>query len=114
MSSRNETNSCPGCKRIPFRLSALKKHVPDEVGVYGFWYGQYCIYVGKTEGQTLKKRLTDHWKGSHNIDLQLWIDSKGAKLQVAFVEIENKKQISRYERYYIRFFQPLTNKILYK
>jgi hypothetical protein len=46
--------------------------------------------------------------------LQLWIASKGAKLQVAFVEIDNKKQIARYERYYIRFFQPLTNKILYK
>lgn len=110
---RNRTGECENCKRVPFRLSALHRYVPERIGVYGFWFGDYCIYIGKTESQSLQKRLTDHWNGSHNENLNLWINAKRDKLYIGFLELDNLKEVSRYERYYIRFFQPLTNKIKY-
>jgi hypothetical protein len=111
MSSKNKAVACEKCMRVPFRLSALHRYVPERIGVYGFWFGGYCIYIGKTESQSLQKRLTDHWNGSHNYNLNLWINAKRDKLHVAFIEIANCSEISRYETYYIKFFQPLTNKI---
>lgn len=113
MSSKTNNQCDPPCKRFPFRLSALKKHVPEKAGIYGFWYRGYCVYVGKTERQSLRKRLFDHWDGTHNHELQLWIEAKRDNLLVAFLEIENISQIGNYERYYIRVLQPLTNKIRY-
>jgi excinuclease UvrABC nuclease subunit len=91
----------------------IDKHAPRQPGVYGFWYGKYCVYVGKTEAQTLFKRLIDHWEGSHNPSLKEWIQAKRDDLQIAFIQINDKNQIATYERYYIRTFQPLTNKIRY-
>jgi hypothetical protein len=113
MSSKNRSNCEPECKRIPFRLSALNKHVPRKVGIYAFWFGNYCVYIGKTEKQSLLKRLLDHWEGTHNPQLHLWIAAKRDSLLVAFLEVDNPKQIGIYERYYIRIFQPLTNKVRY-
>ena len=113
MSSKIKGNCEPECKRVPFRLSALNKHVPEKAGVYAFWFGDYCVYVGKTEKQSLLKRLLDHWEGTHNSYLHLWIEAKRDSLLVAFLAIDNPKQIAGYERYYIRIFQPLTNKIRY-
>ena len=113
MSSKNKMNCEPECRRIPFRLSALNKHVPEPIGIYAFWFGNYCVYIGKTEKQSLHKRLLDHWEGTHNHALHLWIEAKRDSLLVAFLEIDNPSQIGGYERYYIRIFQPLTNKVRY-
>lgn len=113
MSSKIRNTCDAECKRIPFRLSALNKHVPEKAGVYAFWFGDYCVYVGKTEKQSLLKRLRDHWQGSHNPQLGLWIEAKRDSLFVAFIEIDSLDQIATYERYYIRVLQPLTNKIRY-
>jgi hypothetical protein len=71
------------------------------------------VYIGKTEKQSLHKRLLDHWEGTHNHALHLWIEAKRDSLLVAFLEIDNPSQIGGYERYYIRIFQPLTNKVRY-
>jgi len=111
MSSKNESSGCEDCKRIPFRWSAVDKHVPEQIGIYGFWFRGYCIYIGKTEKQSLKKRLSDHWNGSHNETLNLWIAAKRDELKISFIEIKNQNEMSVYERYFIRHYQPLTNKI---
>lgn len=64
-----------------------------------------------TGKQSLLKRLLDHWEGTHNPQLHLWIEAKRDQLLVAFLELDQPSQIASYERYYIRLLQPLTNKI---
>jgi len=113
MSSKTNTSCATECKRIPFRLSALNRHVPEKAGIYAFWYGSYCVYIGKAEKQSLLKRLLDHWEGTHNPQLHMWIEAKRDQLVVAFMEVDKEGQIATYERYYIRIFQPLTNMIRY-
>jgi hypothetical protein len=82
-------------------------------GVYGFWYRNYCVYVGKTEKQSLRDRLLNHWDKTHNHRLRLWIEAKRDDLQVSFRPVQDPKNVASYERYYIRRFQPLANIIRY-
>jgi len=103
------------CERYPFTLSTINSKVPPERnGVYAFWSGRYCVYVGKTEVQTLRKRLCDHWSETHNPRLRKWIAVKKARLMISVHAIDDAKSISTYEKYYIKKFQPLTNVIMYK
>jgi hypothetical protein len=107
--------TCPEqCKRIPFCLTCLERSTPDAYGVYAFWFRNYCIYVGKAEKQTIRKRLIDHWIGSHNDDLRLWIYAKRDRLAICFRIVESLSKVAAYERYYIRKYQPLTNKVRFK
>ncbi len=101
------------CERIPFRLSALNRSVPDKIGVYGFWFRDYCVYIGMTETQSLHTRLLNHWEGTHNKVLRLWISAKRDNLVVAFLTADDPHQAACYERYFIHIFHPLTNKLLY-
>lgn len=103
----------PECQRFPFSLSVVKRLAPTAPGVYGFWYGRYCIYVGKTERQFIRERLLDHWNHSHNDQLRDWLRAKRDDLQIAFAQVDDTRQIAKYERYYIRRYQPLANKIRY-
>jgi len=100
-------------ERVPFRLSVLHRLAPTAPGVYVFWFRRYCIYVGKAERQFIRDRLLDHWHHSHNDNLRDWMTAKRDDILVAFEAIADPRQISRYERYYIRRFQPLANKVRY-
>lgn len=80
-------------------------------GVYSFWFGRRCIYVGKTERQTLRKRLIQHFKDSSNPDLMRWIHVYGRDLKFCCASLETRA-IDRAERYFIRRWQPVTNKTL--
>ena len=95
---------------IPFRLSSFELFSPDDHGLYSFWFRKTCIYVGKAEDSSIKKRLTDHWTRTHNDYLRYWIDAKGPKLRIKTKIINNKKDIEIFERFYIRKFRPLANK----
>jgi excinuclease UvrABC nuclease subunit len=105
--------SC-SCSFYAFTLSTLEKYVPDSPGVYGFRYRHYWVYIGSTEKQSLRKRLKDHWIKSHNSELSLWLEAKRKEVQIAYLPLKNSKSISKYEKLYIRKFQPLTNRVLYK
>jgi hypothetical protein len=102
----------------------LKKHlanfsiqklysIPEfQPGVYGLWYGDYCIYIGQSQDQGIKERLIQHWSGSHNDDLKDWIAGFGSEIEFGYKIIE-KAKIDYFEQFYIRKFQPSTNIIRY-
>ncbi len=85
--------------------------IPDAArGVYAFWCRDNgrCVYVGQAKDQPIKRRLHDHWKGSHNETLQNWIRSFGKQLDVCFVCPEPEK-IDRLERRLIKLWKPEAN-----
>ena len=106
----------PYDNQLRFRKADFDKIPAHGRGVYGLWFKKRCIYVGKAEDQSITERLRQHWNdwpGTHNDDLSSWIRAKGSELRVAFVIAEEKSKVSSLEKFYIRRFQPLTNKIYY-
>ena len=101
------------CARLAFKLVNIESTIPEEPGVYAFWFRNNCIYVGKTEQQTLKKRILDHWRDPQNPGLRLWLKAQRNKIDISFRVINNISQIKVYEKYYINYFQPRTNIIRY-
>lgn len=86
--------------------------VPESVfGVYAIWYKDKakCIYVGKAEERPIRKRLKEHWNGSHNETLMLWIRSFSYNLYVCFMPAD-KAKISCLERRLIKLWKPEANK----
>jgi len=85
--------------------------VPADHGIYIFWSGHFCIYVGKAEKMTLHDRLKAHYNGSHNEDLKLWIKSSNA-IEFSYETAANTGAIPAKERNRIKTLAPLTNKLL--
>lgn len=107
------TRSLFGCLR-PFRLKNIDDIEQSSYGVYGFWYKRRCIYIGKAGRQPISNRLRQHWSETHNPLLKDWLEAKGKEITFAYQVIPNRDQIDAYERFYIRQFQPVTNKIRFK
>ncbi len=84
----------------------------DESGIYAFWFNGNCLYVGKAEKQTLKERLTQHYRNCHNNNLKLWIDVYGKRLKFCYLELQTTSRIDYLERKFIYRLQPITNKQL--
>ena len=80
------------------------------VGVYAFWYRRTgdCVYVGMAADQPLGKRLRQHWNGSHNETLQLWIQAYGEYLDICYAQVQPRK-IRTLERRLIRLWKPKAN-----
>ena len=89
--------------------------IKDSPGIYAFWFNNRCIYVGKTENQSLKKRLIQHYNDCHNNELKLWIRVYGKDLKFCTLELRTelqRKKIDQLERKFIYRLQPLANKQL--
>ena len=97
-----------------FRRSQFEDLPRNAFGVYGFWYGTRCIYVGKAANQPIKERLKQHWTDAKNPRLREWFEAKGREICFAYKVITEKKEIDAVERLYIKRFQPLTNVIRYR
>ena len=100
-------------KKQAFSWRNLSKVPDDEYGVYSIWTKYICIYVGKAEKQSLRQRLLQHYKTSHNNDLYNWIISSH-QLWFSYETVSNKKSINAKERNRIKRFAPITNKVLQK
>ena len=59
--------------RRSFNLATINHSALDIPGVYVFWRGHLCIYVGVSKN--LRKRLLKHFEDSHNEYLKFWIAS---------------------------------------
>lgn len=98
--------------KIPFDMLHIDS-LGDGVGIYAFWFNNWCIYVGKAEQQDLKERLTQHYRNCHNDGLKLWIEVYGNELEFCYLELKgNKKKVDFLERKFIYRLQPVTNKQL--
>ena len=88
------------------------ERIPESVrGVYSFWHGDsgVCIYVGMAEDQPLKERLKQHWRGSHNKTLALWLAAFGGRIVVSYIPIKECDKIPRIEAAIIRLWKPIAN-----
>lgn len=93
--------------------------LPHESGIYIFWdecvgkarskssIGR-CIYVGQSKN--LKARLRQHFNGSHNKYLSLWIKNYGNRLKV-HIAYRAKEKLDRLEKRLIRVLNPKVNVI---
>ena len=90
--------------------NAISQMPKDVVGVYAFWCrdNRKCIYVGKAERRPIRDRLRDHWNGSHNETLRLWISAFGDTLDVCFMAY-NPARIDELEKRLIRLWRPEAN-----
>lgn len=85
-------------------------NLSNGVGIYAFWFNNRCVYVGKAEQQTLKERLTQHYRNCHNDGLKLWIEVYGCQLQFCYLELQkNKSRVDFLEKKFIYRLQPMTN-----
>jgi excinuclease UvrABC nuclease subunit len=97
-------------KRInsyPFRKETIDVYVPESPGIYIFWSGLFCVYVG--QAKNLKDRLSTHWRKSHNDDVNTWINALGSNLSISFEVVG--KDLFRAEQAFIDRFNPHLNKI---
>lgn len=86
-------------------------HIPSHIrGVYAFWCRPTgkCIYVGKTEKQTIKIRLMQHWLKSDNPNLKLWIQAFGKHLDICYLPVKDSK-IDKMETRLIHVWHPEIN-----
>lgn len=85
--------------------------IPIDIhGVYIFWCRDNgkCIYVGQAKLRPVRKRLKEHWDGSHNETLKLWIKTFGERLDVCYARVPQDK-IDRFEMKLIKRLRPETN-----
>ena len=86
--------------------------IPDAmIGVYLFWYRPTgkCIYIGMAADQPIRNRLRQHWLGSHNEALRLWMKAFGDELDLCYVQAEPNR-VRTLERRLIRALSPEANK----
>jgi hypothetical protein len=91
----------------PFRKETIDFVVPESPGIYIFWSGLFCVYVG--QAKNLKARLSTHWKKSHNDDVNIWINAIGCNLSISFEVVS--KDLFKAEQLFINRFNPHLNKI---
>jgi hypothetical protein len=106
--------------RKPFVRGAFDIHSSKGPGIYIFWNGDTCIYVGSTD-RTIAERLCEHWTKSHNDELGTWIKALGSQLKVSWEVVDvdsfstSKDKTNRIrwrEQIFIDSFKPLTNKVM--
>ena len=97
-------------KRMLVNWANLNRAPADEHGLYSFWRGPICIYVGKAKEQALRKRLLQHYTACKNPELKLWLKSSYDVL-FEYETVANNDAIDAKERKAIKKLAPLTNKI---
>ncbi len=96
---------------LPWSYPTLSQISEKTTGVYAFWCRDNgkCIYVGQAKDRSIRERLRDHWRGSHNEVLGLWIQAFGENLDVCYMSIDRNK-IDTLERRFISAWKPEANK----
>ena len=100
-------------KRHRLNWLNLQKAPDRDFGVYLIWSKKVCVYVGKAERQSLRKRLLQHYDNEQNEKLERWIKSSH-QLWFSYQVLNDSAIINARERNYIKKFSPLTNKLLQK
>ena len=93
-----------------FSYTGITKIPKGVSGVYAFWRRDNgrCLYVGKAEDQPIRERILQHWRGSHNEKLNLWMREFGNHLDVCYMYVKSNR-IARFETRLIRMWNPEAN-----
>lgn len=80
-------------RKKPLCLSSIESMPDNAIGVYGFWNRRNgrCIYIGKTEKQSIRKRVTQEWECSHNKELKSWITHFSNLLDICYLSVPYDK-----------------------
>ena len=81
--------------------------IGDGGGVYCFWDGPDCLYVG--ESGELRERIEGHRRGSNNWKLRLYIHRYGYRVQISCVYLPSESSALRVESAAIAYFDPRFN-----
>jgi excinuclease UvrABC nuclease subunit len=81
--------------------------VPQCPGIYLFWSGRLCVYVG--QAKNLQDRLLSHWRRSHSDEINLWVRALGAHLCISYELVE--ANLGKAEQQLIDRYSPHLNKI---
>ena len=94
-----------------FTLQNILAIPKKTIGVYIFYYNHDFVYVGQSTG--VQERLTQHYSGSHNQKLSLWVEALDGDIQFTYLRCEDT-EIDDLEKSLILFLQPITNEDQYK
>ena len=98
-------------QKLEFNWANIQRVPSSAHGIYIFWRGDICVYVGKAERSSIRKRLSKHYVGTHNEYLKRWIESS-ITLVFQYEPVESKQSISAKERIRIKKYRPITNVLL--
>lgn len=95
-------------RKLRFNWRNIERAPADIGGVYIIWSKYVCVYVGKTDKQSLRNRLRQHYNGSHNSALNLWLRSSHL-LWFSYEARRHASAVAALERNRIKQYAPLTN-----
>jgi len=99
--------ACSRKEAFHFRRANIESRVPANAGIYLFWSGRLCVYVG--QAKNLQDRLMSHWRKSHSDEINLWIAALGSHLCISYERVE--VNLGRAEQHLIDRYSPHLNKI---
>lgn len=91
-----------------FSAAGIMKAPNRYGGVYVIYAKRNCLYVGKTEDQSIQKRLFDHYRNCHNLRLKKWILSH-VQLRFRFMVVPDVTLVDDIERILIQTLNPSCN-----
>jgi excinuclease UvrABC nuclease subunit len=95
---------------VDWRRKAIDNPEYTSPGVYSFWLGKLCIYVGK--GNPINRRLFEHWmRKSHVEELHEYFDGFGRKIKLYVRFCDTNAEAFEIEKELIRQFKPKLNRI---
>ncbi len=96
-----------------FTLQNILDIPKKTIGVYIFYHNHDFVYVGKSTDQGVQERLTQHYNGSHNAKLSLWVKALDGDVKFIYLRCE-ETEIDDLEKSLILFLQPITNEDRYQ
>ena len=89
-----------------FTLQNILSIPTGRSGVYVLYYGAFFVYVGKAGG--VRNRLTQHYNGSHNRKLAIWISALDGNINFTYLAC-GEEYLDDMERSLIIYLQPVAN-----
>ena len=95
-------------KLLRFSLAEIERIPESTHGVYAFWHEDSgtCVYIGRAEDLPLKERLKQHWRGSRDGELSLWLDAVGDRMSVRYIPAAGRDKIAQIQQELVRLWKP--------
>ncbi len=98
---------------LPLRPSSIDNIPSDVIGIYGFWYkyNNRCIYIGKAKRQSIRNRIKQEYRHSHNSQLKTYIRRFRNFLEIRYLTVpcDKIRDINKLEEKFIGLWNPETN-----
>ena len=92
--------------KMEFNLLNINHSNLSMPGVYTFWRGEICIYVGISKN--IRGRLLQHFENCHNPNLKAWIRSHYT-LHFRILSVHDRRHQQMRERTLIKRLNPSCN-----